>query len=69
MTTTPLPAERQSEISHDEWLRISRAMRSDGGSFARALADCILVADDDNRDKIADAWPEMIKLYRWRGAR
>lgn len=47
----------------DEWLRISHNMRTYGGGFARMLGELMLVADSSNRERIRQAWPELLEKY------
>jgi hypothetical protein len=35
-----------------------------GGSFAQAWARCYQAADDDNRKRLRDGFPELIEQYR-----
>jgi hypothetical protein len=53
----------ETVYNHDEWLRISHNMREYGGSFAKCLADAMIVADGHNRDRIFMAFPEMLEKY------
>jgi hypothetical protein len=46
----------------DYWTH--QAMQKYGGSFIRALATLVTVADDDNRTRIRLAWPETLQPPR-----
>jgi len=39
------------------------AMRVYGGSFAQQLALCMQMADEDNRRRLVEAFPEMMEHY------
>jgi hypothetical protein len=51
-------------VTHDDKLKVIRAMKEFGGSFVKALAQAWLYADEDNCAKIEAAWPEYIAKYR-----
>ena len=48
---------------HDMNLKIAENMRTYGGSFVKALADCVLRADPSNLMKLRDAFPEYFSQY------
>ena len=43
--------------------RILEAMSKYGGSFAKAIAKAALLADDDNYNKLKQAFPELWERY------
>ncbi len=47
--------------THDR--EVLNAMRKFGGSFAAALAEAAMRADDNNLQRIKDAFPEMWERY------
>jgi len=47
----------------DEDLITARAMKRHGGSFVKALADCVLHADPSNKEKLKKAFPEYFRDY------
>ena len=49
--------------AHDKKLKMVRAMKRYGGSFAKALAECFLLADDENLQKLEHAFPEQVSQY------
>ena len=51
-------------MEHDEKLIIAERMKLRGGSFAKALAEAMLLADPINLQKIEDTFPEIIEEYR-----
>lgn len=51
-------------MSHDDKLKVIRAMRAHGGSFVRCLGEAWLHADADNCRRIETAWPEYIAKYQ-----
>lgn len=55
--TTPL-----SE-NHDAWLQTAENMVAYGGSFAGFIGKAMFVADVGNRQRIEDAFPEMLAKY------
>lgn len=40
-----------------------RCMLHNGGAFATSLARSFMVADDKNRERLAKAFPEIVKNY------
>ena len=50
-------------MTHDEKLKMFYAMKTYGGSFVRALADCFLYADENNLKKLEIAFPLEVKQY------
>jgi len=47
-------------MNHDTKLKICDALKTYGGGFDRALAELIIKADEDNLERIASAFPEII---------
>lgn len=43
-----------------------QAMTRYGGSFVRQLAELVRLADDDNRARLLQAFPEYFERYRQR---
>ena len=54
----------QDEIKKTNDYYIREAMRSFGGSFVQALAECLEHADPINYAKLEAAFPEYIKEYQ-----
>lgn len=50
-------------MSLDETVRMTEAMRKYGGRFLRAMVDPLLYADEVNRQRILDAFPEIVDGY------
>lgn len=50
-------------FSHDEKLQMAENMRTYGGSFVKALAECFVRADGSNLDKLINTFPEYVKQY------
>ena len=50
-------------LDQDTKLRVVNNMKKYGGSFVKALADCILSADNQNLVKLMNAFPEYINEY------
>lgn len=48
---------------HDMKLAIAHAMKQYGGSFVKALGDCVIYADDSNLSKLQKAFPEEFEKY------
>lgn len=46
-----------------ETVRMTEAMRKYGGRFMRAMVDPLLYADEVNRQRILDAFPEIAAGY------
>lgn len=51
------------ELTHDQKLAMVRAMKRYGGSFAVALAECFLLADAKNLEKLYKAFPKEVEQY------
>lgn len=49
---------------NDNDIRAWEVMMTDGGSFTKALAACMLAADGENLRKIKATWPELLETYR-----
>lgn len=43
--------------------RLVSAMRKYGGNFVKALADCIVAGDPINKQKIKNAFPDIVFVY------
>ena len=50
-------------MTHDEKVKMIEAMHIYGGSFASAIGDAMAVADNNNFQKLCDAFPELVKQY------
>lgn len=50
-------------MNSDERIQTIRAMRRFGGSFVRALASALEVADEHNAAKLVAAFPEYMRTY------
>jgi hypothetical protein len=44
-------------------LQIAEKMIRMGGSFAQSIGKALIVADSSNRQRLIDAFPELIKQY------
>lgn len=44
-------------------LEMVEAMRVEGGSFVKALAECFVHADPENRRRLLRAFPEYVETY------
>ena len=51
---------QQPKVTNDH---LVGAMRKYGGNFVKALADCIVAGDPINKQKIKDAFPEIMEVY------
>jgi len=51
------------DISRDEMLKMTEAMRHYGGSFVVALSECFVLADHDNFQRLYAAFPEYVAKY------
>ena len=51
------------QISRSEQMVVSRTMSEYGGSFVKALGYAISLADEDNLQRIKDAFPELWEGY------
>lgn len=52
------------EYTEDELYKISVAMQRYGGSFASAIGEALQVADNSNKEKLLQAFPELLVKYR-----
>ena len=50
-------------MDHDEKLKLVETMKRFGGSFVKALAECILLADMTNLSKLQKVFPQEFKTY------
>ncbi|MCK5281842.1 MAG: hypothetical protein KAK00_00370 [Nanoarchaeota archaeon] len=48
---------------HDESITVSKGMLKYGGSFIRSIGESLNHADDNNKQKIKDTWPEEWNKY------
>lgn len=48
---------------NDDILKIAKNMIDYGGSFARNIGQALIVADSGNRDRLAQAFPELFEKY------
>lgn len=51
-------------MTRDELLPIMQAMETYGGGFVKKLVQAMYVADSDNLQRIANAFPELIESYK-----
>lgn len=51
-------------INQSERIEIAELMAKYGGGFVKALSECVFRADDDNLQKLQDAFPEYFEEYR-----
>lgn len=49
--------------TQDQILLIARATDEFGGSFARAIGKALVVADSYNRQRLTDAFPDLVEKY------
>lgn len=53
------------DLDHDMQLAAARLMESEGGSFARHIAQAYYVADTTNRERLLTAFDDLFcKFYR-----
>lgn len=56
-------------ITHDEKLKMCKSMKVYGGSFASALAECFILADSENLERLYKAFPELVlkhtTMFKW----
>ena len=53
------------DLDHDMQLAAARLMESEGGSFARHIAQAFYVADSTNRERLLTAFDDLFcKFYR-----
>lgn len=50
-------------MTSDERLYTAKAMKKFGGSFVKALGECLLLADSDNVKRLEAAFPEYLEKY------
>jgi hypothetical protein len=50
-------------MSETVLLTVAENMIKRGGSFAQSIGKALIVADSDNRRRLIDAFPELIKQY------
>lgn len=50
-------------MTHDERVYTVRAMKTYGGSFVRALGECMMMADEDNAKKLEAAFADYFAKY------
>ena len=51
------------ELTSEQFHSMLGTMRRNGGSFSVKLADCLAAADPSNRQRLLDAFPEIIERY------
>ena len=51
------------ELTRDEMLAMAGAMHRYGGSFVKALSECFLLADGNNKTRLYRAFPKYVKQY------
>jgi len=51
------------ELTSEQFHRLLGTVRHNGGSFSVKLADCLAAADPINRQRLLDAFPELIERY------
>ena len=51
----------QNEFSHDELMKICDDMIRFGGSFSASLAKCFMNADNTNKRRLIEAFPEFFQ--------
>ena len=53
------------ELTSEQFHRMLGAIRHNrqGGNFAVKLADCLAAADPVNRQRLLDAFPELVERY------
>jgi hypothetical protein len=51
------------ELTSEQFHSMLGTIRRNGGSFAVKLADCLAAADPSNRQRVLDAFPEIIERY------
>jgi hypothetical protein len=56
-------SQQTKAMTRDELLPIIAAMNKYGGSFAKALANAMLLADSENLQRLTSAFPDMIQSY------
>lgn len=50
-------------MDHNQKLKMVAAMKIYGGGFISALAECFLLADNNNLDILCGAFPEVVERY------
>jgi hypothetical protein len=53
-----------SKPNKEMWLVMNR-MVARGGAFEVCLANTWCAADEDNRQRIENEWPELIQKFKW----
>ena len=51
------------KYTHDQFMLIAENMKTYGGSFVKCIAECIYTADDNNKKKLVEAFPEYFERY------
>jgi len=57
------------EINEDEKYYVQTGMETYGGSFVKALGQCVARADPQNLAKIKETWPKYWEEYLQHGER
>lgn len=63
-SSSAMDLEGANGMDHDEKLRMVRAMKVYGGGFVKALAECFLLADRYNLQKLCEAFAKYVDQYR-----
>jgi hypothetical protein len=50
-------------LSGDDFYILTETMSQFGGNFCKKLADAIRAADSNNKQKLIEAFPEIVKDY------
>ena len=50
-------------MTHNDKIKMVAMMKRFGGSFVRALAECFILADSNNLDRLYKAFPEIVQQY------
>jgi len=50
-------------MDHDTLIKMVEAMHCYGGGFVYALAECFIIADNNNLERLLKAFPEIVKQY------
>ena len=50
-------------MTRNEQIYTAKAMKRFGGSFVKALGEALLLADEENADRIANAFPHYMEKY------
>lgn len=51
-------------VTHDEVLEMADAMRTYGGGFVKALAECFVRADEEQLQRLVGAFPDLVQHYK-----